>query len=232
MSQLIQEGKWLAQSLISVAKKPDAYTLKNLPYWFWSLTPLSTPIKDQVPFITFTAREFLEPRLTQKMRVFEFGPGGSTFYFAKRVKEVICAEHDPVWYNIMNENLQKRQVNNCTLLLCAPEQLKSVPKYSPTSNTSEEFKHNTLDFTRYTTSIAKYPNGYFDLILVDGRARPSCINQAISKVKKGGYLILDNSERKAYACAFPLLKKFKRKDFSGLGPRSAKSWRTTIWVKK
>ncbi|MES1224680.1 MAG: hypothetical protein ABUT20_54815, partial [Bacteroidota bacterium] len=36
------------------------------------------------------------------------------------------------------------------------------------------------------------------LILIDGRARTSCIKHAVGKLKPSGFLILDNAERKYY----------------------------------
>ena len=36
------------------------------------------------------------------------------------------------------------------------------------------------------------------MILVDGRARISCLKRAQSRVKPGGYIMLDDAERKYY----------------------------------
>ena len=47
----------------------------------------------------------------------------------------------------------------------------------------------------YATFIDSFPDHSFDLIVIDGRARAACIQHAIRKVKKGGYLLIDNSER-------------------------------------
>jgi hypothetical protein len=60
----------------------------------------------------------------------------------------------------------------------------------------ENYPANT--FKSYACYIDKFEDGYFDIVLIDGRARPSCLKHAVSKVKKGGLLILDNAERKYY----------------------------------
>lgn len=48
--------------------------------------------------------------------------------------------------------------------------------------------------------IKKFPDNYFDIVLVDGRSRPSCLFHSLNKVKKGGLLVLDNAEREYYLC--------------------------------
>ena len=58
--------------------------------------------------------------------------------------------------------------------------------------------------------IDQYPDEYFHIVVVDGRARPSCISHALKKVKKGGYLIVDNSERDYYLVPFMFKKPYWR----------------------
>jgi hypothetical protein len=57
----------------------------------------------------------------------------------------------------------------------------------------------------YVKSIEDYPDGYFDLVVVDGRARPSCILHSMQKVKVNGILLLDNADRSYYLHPFPEL---------------------------
>ena len=53
----------------------------------------------------------------------------------------------------------------------------------------------------YAPVISEYPDETFDFILVDGRDRVQCIKCALPKLKRGGWLMLDNSERRRYAAA-------------------------------
>ena len=48
-----------------------------------------------------------------------------------------------------------------------------------------------------------------DFAIVDGRARTECCHEILPKIKKGGILILDNSERKRYKLVFEQLKKYE-----------------------
>ena len=65
--------------------------------WRRSLGGEANPVADERPWITFPAIEFLERTLTRDMRVFEYGAGGSTLFFATRVKEVVSIEHEGAW---------------------------------------------------------------------------------------------------------------------------------------
>ena len=79
----------------------------------------------------------------------------------------------------------------------------------------------------------EYPDNYFDLVLVDGRARPPCIKQACSKVKPGKYILLDNSDRDRYQLAIrELLLGWKRVTYEG--PTLCLPWftQTSVWQKK
>jgi hypothetical protein len=70
-------------------------------------------------------------------------------------------------------------------------------------------------FESYVKSIDQYDEEYFDIILVDGRSRPSCVIKAIPKLKNEGLLIVDNSERKAYKSALDRLDGWDTRSFFG-----------------
>jgi len=50
-----------------------------------------------IPWLTYPFINFIESRLTQDLRVFEYGCGNSTIWFSKRVSEMISLEHDSSW---------------------------------------------------------------------------------------------------------------------------------------
>jgi hypothetical protein len=47
----------------------------------------------------------------------------------------------------------------------------------------------------YVDEIRKFPDGYFDLISIDGSNRCACLQAAILKLKPSGLLILDNTDK-------------------------------------
>ena len=59
----------------------------------------------------------------------------------------------------------------------------------------------------YAHVVGRFPDKHFDFIAVDGRDRHECVKAAIPKVKDGGWIMLDNSERSKYDRARRMLHK-------------------------
>jgi hypothetical protein len=99
-------------------------------------------------------------------------------------------------------------------------------------STEKEFEG--YNFIKYVTAIDQYPDAHFDIVVVDGRARPACMRHAITKVKKSGLLVLDNSERRYYLGQVrePISGLFEPV-VDGMAPVPYGEWfsRTTIWRK-
>jgi len=185
-----------------------------------------------VPWITYKAKEWLDSYLKDEMQVFEWGSGGSTLYFSGKVKDVVSVEHDKNWYKEIIDIISKQKIKNCEYKLIKPsgKLLKDKPFYEPQTYTSIIFRRYWgMSFEKYVNVICNYRDKSFDLILIDGRARASCIYKAINKVKRKGYVILDNSERKEYNEAKSLLNNYNKKAFYGSGPYVKSNWETTIW---
>ncbi|MFH0879142.1 MAG: hypothetical protein V2A34_05480, partial [Lentisphaerota bacterium] len=50
-----------------------------------------------IPWITYSALQFLESRIRKDFRVFEYGCGNSTLWWANRVQQVTSCESDEQW---------------------------------------------------------------------------------------------------------------------------------------
>jgi predicted O-methyltransferase YrrM len=44
-------------------------------------------------------------------------------------------------------------------------------------------------------NLDQYPDETFDFILIDGSQRGNCAKSAVTKIKSGGYIYLDNSDK-------------------------------------
>jgi hypothetical protein len=213
--------------------KPKLITF-IVPWITSNLDPNRSAIKDAVPWVTFEAKEWIETFLIQnyskEMIVFEYGSGGSTVFFARRVLEVISVEHNLEWYGVVCNILQRENVSNCKYLLMEPQSVSGCSisdAADPQSYASHEYEN--MSFEAYVKSIDAYPNKCFDLVFIDGRARPSCILHARNKLKSGGIIILDNSERDYYSLGKELLSDWERMDFYGPGPYGRYFWQTSIF---
>lgn len=68
---------------------------------------------EPLPWITYPALRFLAARVEPAFRVFEFGSGLSTLWWAARVKTVVSVEHDRDWH----ERIAARAPPNVSLIL-------------------------------------------------------------------------------------------------------------------
>ena len=125
-------------------------------------------------WLSFGAIIALEHILKPDMKVLELGSGGSSLFFARRVKEVHSVETDPLWHKAVCKSL--KDFKNAHVLLVDKRELNGL--------------------------ILREPNEFYDVILVDiGRTpdytpdRLKMALNAIPKLKTGGYLILDNYEK-------------------------------------
>ena len=135
----------------------------------------------------------------------------------------------------MKKKLDHQSIRNVQYILSEPE---PDPDYyeknfeNPRDFISSDKAYKGGNFEKYAKVIDSFPDEYFDIIVVDGRARPSCVQQAIPKLKKGGWLIIDNSERKYYTAPFPFDKKsWKISIFAGPVPYT-RDFSETSFLKK
>lgn len=209
---------------------------RNLPTWWSSLDPGRNTLTDKKPWIALSSITFLERILEKNMLVYEYGSGGSTLFFASHVKEVVSTEHDQAWYRDVIKQINENNLSNCRVRLIEPTPMLHSDNTNiadPDDYVSDDDKYRGMSFINYASSIDEFPDEYFDVILIDGRARPSCFKHSEKKLKKGGYLILDNAERSYYHFIHDTLKekRWRKYDHYGLFPYQSHFSETCIWQK-
>ena len=136
-------------------------------------------------------------------------------------------EHDPDWHTVVSQRLGQFDINNVNCILCEPERTDALMKiYASTDE-----RYQGMSFHRYAKTIDVYPDSNFDLVVVDGRARVGCINHALSKVRIGGFLLLDDSDREEYERGKNLMSGWARHRFYGPSSYNRIFTATTIWKK-
>ena len=212
--------------------------LKYFFRWKKSMSEGASSVKDEQPWVTYETIDYLETYLTKDSNVFEYGGGGSTLFFVKRSKQVVTAEHNKEWFAILSDVMANKKYINWTgnfIEAQKGEYVSKPDKANPDHYSSEDADSAGNNYYNYVTAIDKYENDYFDVILIDGRSRPSCIKHGIPKLKKGGLLILDNSDRIYYQEFF---KETLCSDFvtiidkMGACPYSKDFTKTSDWLKK
>jgi precorrin-6B methylase 2 len=147
---------------------------------------------EELPWVTYSFIDFIKPRLNKTLRVFEYGSGSSTLFYAKRVHNVVSVEHDRTWYDKI---------------------LNSKPRNAEMIFTE---LHPNGEYSKKAASLPEK----FDIIIVDGRDRVNCCLHSVEALSPTGVLVLDDSERSHYLEARTFLKQkgFKELSFSGISP--------------
>lgn len=173
--------------------------------WFTSFhTKQSVDAANQpIPWYTYNFISFLTPRMENRFKVFEFGCGNSTRWYANRVSEILAVENDQIWYEKIKDTLPM--------------------------NAHVVFQPLGEDYIQAAVQSGKK----FDIIVVDGRKRVKCTKASIEALTDEGVLILDNSEREWYQDAkrFMEANNFRRLDFWGMAPIVAIETCTSVFYR-
>lgn len=178
----------------------------------------------------------LDRLVTSDCRVFEYGSGVSTVYFAQRASSVVSIEHEPTWRKRVKRQLEGRKLSNVSYHLVQPTFDQAYDRArvaDPLACVPDDDRYLGQTFRSYASSVEAYPDEHFDLVVVDGRARPSCIMHARSKVRPGGTLLLDQSARRYYrASSLALLERLAQHALYGASATSLHFTEATFFRKE
>jgi predicted O-methyltransferase YrrM len=147
------------------------------------------------PWIVPAAIGWLRRRIRPDWSVLELGAGRSTPWFARRAARVLSFEDNEFWVDETRRRLRELGIDNVDLRLGAVEELP--------------------------TSLEALPAGGFELVVVDflespGMTRVQALPAAMERVKPGGLLVLDDSDRPGYAEAIEILAGWRFRKFVGV----------------
>ncbi|MDA9962496.1 hypothetical protein N9D63_06385 [Opitutales bacterium] len=171
-----------------------------------------------LPWMTYNAIFFLNNILKGNEIVFETGCGGSTIFYLERVKSLLSIEHESSW----SEKLKRdRRIS------------KYSKKWECAHRNLNLDKYNNTDDSPYLQRIRELPDNSFSLGSIDGRLRSKSLIISADKIMRGGYLLLDNSDRVEYKEGIHYLKEheWRKTDLSGLCYDYDWESSTTVWQK-
>lgn len=218
--------RYLLTILACPAQRKHAYR------WFQSACS-GSPLRAKTPWIIYDAIDYLVRDMPNRpMTVFEYGSGGSTLFWSGWGKRCVSIEHDPAWFSLVRSRLTNLKADYRLVLPEAASADAFIDSANPTHYASAHPSFRGQCFKSYVSQIDSFSDGYFDVVMIDGRARPSCIMHSSRKVRPAGFLILDDAQRAHYAAQTQIyLQDFSRMEFYGVGPCSARMWRTDIYVR-
>jgi predicted O-methyltransferase YrrM len=160
------------------------------------------------PWIVPSAIGWLRRRMRPDWAVLELGSGRSTLWFARRSRSVLSFEDNEFWQARTCERLDETGLANVELRQLPVEQLPG--------------------------EVAGLADEAFDLVVVDfleapGVSRIDCLTPAMNAVKRGGYLLLDDSDRPGYAEAYELLTGWRERRFTGVKDEWPEACETAIF---
>ena len=184
----------------------------RLPRWLTerSLSPMSL----RTPWWPYAAVTWVAQHLPPRARVFEYGGGGSTLWLQDQGAIVAVAEHNEAWYQQLSS----------ALLPSTKVMLRGVEPIGQIVSAAEPGF-----FDGYVAAISEELTESLDLVIVDGRARVECVRRAMPKVKFGGLLLLDDTDRERYQPAIAMLAGWERHVFQGLKPGELFPTQTSVW---
>ncbi|QRP64727.1 hypothetical protein I6J77_04560 [Rhodanobacter sp. FDAARGOS 1247] len=154
-----------------------------------------------IPWYTYSSIEYLRNFDLTDCDVFEFGAGNSSLFWSGLTRSTTSVEDDPEWYS----KVQKKARPNQQILLRQEED----------------------DYVNSLGSMSRK----FDVIIVDGKWRARCMAEAVSHLRIGGMIILDNSDWHPATCLSIRDNGFFQIDFSGPGPINGYCTTTSIFIR-
>ena len=160
------------------------------------------------PWLSPTSILFFKKYLEKDMVGAEFGSGSSTLFFAPRISKLYSVEHNEEWYHLINEKLTGINCSNVDYRFVVQNDKSDFVDDVFDLEEKRDFEIRR-DYVNYFRALNDIQDHSLDFAIVDGRARTECCHEILPKIKKGGILILDNSERKRYELVFEQLKNYE-----------------------
>lgn len=172
-----------------------------------------SPMKASLPWMPYSTILKLHSVISKDFNILETGCGGSSLFFLQRCKTLTSLEHDKKWILELENKI-------------------SCPNYKNRwSLVLRDLTTEAINQSPYLDYIKNQKEEAFDLISIDGRLRSESLTIASSKVKRGGFILLDNSDRHQYQKGVAFLNElgWNRKDYEGICYGLEFDSKSTIW---
>lgn len=153
-----------------------------------------------LPWYTFPAIEFFKSLNVAGLKIFEYGCGNSSLFWARKGAKVWSVEDNLEWYE-------------CMLRQSAGLQNIMLRQDKPT----------------YLGAIAE-PEEKFEIIIIDGKWRRDCAQSVFKFLAPGGVVILDDSNRDRAVNSILQSGNLFEIAFNGFGPICGFCWTTSLFL--
>ncbi len=162
-----------------------------------------------IPWYTYPAIEYLSQFDYTSKKIFEFGCGNSSLFWANRAQKVISIEDNPKWFEKWQKEFKHPSLN----ILWRDE--------------GEIYEKAILENKEC-----------YDVIVIDGKRRAQCAQTAVQRLDQGGIIVLDDSDRVntslEYQNAISILRQFGliQIDFYGFCPMNNYTKTTSLFLSR
>lgn len=162
------------------------------------------------PWIVPAAIGSLRRRIRSDWSVLELGAGRSTVWLGRHAGRVLSFEDNEFWVDQTRDRIRELGLQNVELRVSPVERLPAA--------------------------VAELPDASFDLVVVDFLESPQmtridALEPAMQKVRPGGLLLLDDSDRPSYSPAYELLDDWRERRFVGVKDGWPEACETTIFTR-
>jgi hypothetical protein len=160
---------------------------------------------NDIPWWTYPFIDFIDERLNKRLRVLEFGCGGSTIWLNRRVKEIVSVENNSAWAEVI-----KKKIGSGVNIISVEE---------------------IEDIKSYIHRI----EGLFDIIIIDNQGnRMKCAINSIPLLNNGGVVIWDNTDGDDWPAIKQFFSQmnFFEISFSGMVAQELSLSRTTLFYRQ
>lgn len=204
------------RSLIKLAPSAIKHPLITWTRWYWDAMRLPAQTTRDIQVL----KDILTSVETDVLKVWEWGAGKSTIYYAKflhsigRQFEWHAIDNSPSWYERCEDALSGTPFEDQVHLHCREfPAFWQLPDYSinnPVPAESWNDSEAVFEYVNLPTTL-EFP---FDVIIIDGRYRRRCLLAAKEALAKGGTVYLHDAQREWY---YPSLSVYGKVDFSETG---------------
>jgi hypothetical protein len=166
--------------LLHLANRPS-----DLPFYLKNSLGSQSPLDLQLPWWSLSSIRYVEKKVTDSSKVFEWGSGGSTLFLGKKFHSVNSIEHDTKWFEEVNLKVSQSKLASIQLKLAE-------------INLDNQEAFEGCEYLRALDHEV-------DFVVVDGEdhfgpdskwsARTTCFLQAQKFISKGGIILVDDSWR-------------------------------------
>ena len=186
----------------------SVYIIRRLAYKIYQLT------HPDEPWISQGAIRFCEQCLNKEQSGLEWGSGRSTAWFGSRLKSLLSIEYDLTWHSAVVKILENKNITNVECRYIPLEHSREAPTFPDYEK-----------IPAYVNMVDEFTDNFLDFVVVDGHYRQACILAALPKIKQGGLLLVDNTNR------LPLKEWGVPDDWAIVHQSSNVMTETTIWRK-